>query len=462
MQDDTENNEVPSAPDGLATVQCIISHPQKPKFLAIKHSTGGYLPPQVKVPQGASLGPHVHRLIDGIQSKYGLRTTLLRRLARYRDYQCVELEVHAGSRPMQAVWVGMDDYRRIRGGDILPEDPLARWLQERQRGEPPPLRPPWERYGWFKAASNWIHFQLDRLDRLSTGAIEQRRTLSHAGCLLRTPCAGGAVWFKAAYAKPPSEAALSRWLASRWPEFVPEPLVIDEARNWILMPDYAIGATPSPGPEGWARAAATLGRMQVESLPLLDELRQLGCVHHGLDALWEFLTHPELASSVPEAGRASLSDAEREALAPAAGRLAASCRELADCGIPDLLVHPDFRASNLFVYPDRVRILDWENACIAPPMFSLLKLLREDHPAGRDAPDGDPVVEAWMAPLQALAKASRLRRALHLARRLEPGWRLMRWSQEFAWFEPGSVAEENARRFVVRLCRELLATESAG
>ena len=445
-----------------ATCQCIIAHPAKAKFLALRHSNG-YLPPQIKVPEDASLATNVGHVLDGVRNKYGLRTTLLRHVALFRDYHCIELEMHGkDARRMEAIWVGLEDYRRMRGTDRHGYDPLAAWLEERESGKTPPRRPPWERAGWFAEAGNWIQFQLDRLNLQITGSVAQHRALQHSAAVLRVPTSSGQLYFKAAYDKPPLESRLHALLSRQWPEQVPAMLAVDHQRNWMLLPDLAPGSERQHGPGSLARAAAAMGRIQAESTGILDALQQAGCSEQGAAALEAFLRADDFQQRIPELPEAGLSEAEREDLGRAAGRLADSCGRLADCGVPDTLVHPDFRAPNFFVGADSVRIIDWEDASIAPPFFTLLELLREERPAALAEPLRDPVVQAWMEPLARSAGEEALQRGLDLALRLQPAWRLKRWIEEFDWLEPGSTTEINAWRFTTGLARRLIAAETAG
>jgi len=444
-----------------ATCQCIIAHPSKPKFLAIRHSNG-FLPPQISVPDDAILGTHVQQVLDGISNKYGLRVTLLRHLASFRDYHCVELEMHGkDARKMEAIWVGLDDYKRMRGTERFDYDPLAAWLQEKEGGDVPSLRPAWEQAGWFDQAVHWIQFQLDRLNVQVTGSVTQHRALLHSATLLRVPTAVGQVYFKAAYRKRPAESRLNALLAEYWPQWTPNMLAADHQRNWMLLPDYAPGSEQPFTPEGLASAAAAMGEIQLDSVGRIPQFQAQGCPQQGMSALQEFLAQPGLEQRVPVLPEGGLSKAERDDLERAARSLAGVCRQLTDCGIPDTLVHPDFRAANFFVGADSVRIIDWADACLAPPYFSLLELMRENRPRAFTNPAEDPVVRAWLAPLCRGWDEAPLLRGLSLAIRLQHAWRLMRWIQEFSWLEAGSVAEQNAWRFVTSLSRQMIAGEAA-
>lgn len=80
----------------LATCHCIISHPSKPKFLVIKH-TGRWSPPLLKFPDEGSMVLKAGMINHGMMNKYGLRTTVLRRVGRAKKYHCIEVEMQSTS-----------------------------------------------------------------------------------------------------------------------------------------------------------------------------------------------------------------------------------------------------------------------------------------------------------------------------------------------------------------------------
>jgi hypothetical protein len=154
-------------------------------------------------------------IIDGMMRKYGLNAGA-GPLISTPDYHCIELELPAkgGSKNIHAVWVDREQYLRARSAERSPEDPIEKWLVERERGKIPALRSPWQVPGWFRKADHWIQFQLDRLGMQPTGDVQQYRVGWNVSCLLRVPTSRGWVYFKAGYAKPPTEAKLTEALAA--------------------------------------------------------------------------------------------------------------------------------------------------------------------------------------------------------------------------------------------------------
>lgn len=446
-----------AAPEELATCQCIIAHPSKPKFLAVKHTTG-YLPPVVKVPLEAAIGVNVKRLLEGVRNKYGLNTIALRYLDRWADYHCVELDLRgAATRRLDAIWVGLDDYRRMRGDALGEYDPFVNWLQARQSGAVSELRRPWERRGWFVEAERWIQFQLDRLNIQPTGSVVQYKALSHNSAVLRVPTSGGDVYFKAADRRAPPETGFTQALSERWPRHVTELLASDADRNWMLMPDFSAGVRVRPSPEELAQAAALMARIQIEAADSLDQWAQLGCQPMGLEELAVFLERGDVLRDELAGGRFPFSAEELQSLSAALLSLRPLCDSLAAYGLPATLLHPDFRAANLVFGSGEPRIIDWADTRIGHPYFALLELLRSDHDVAIAGFAGDPVVQAYLEPFRAFGGGERLVDALRLARELRDAWRLMHWEGEFTRCEAGGVAWQNTQRWVQSIARGQIA-----
>ena len=361
---------------------------------------------------------------------------------------------------MQAVWVGLDDYRRIRGDDRGNFDPLADWLEEVTHRSVSPQRPPWERPGWFRKASDWVVSRLHDLDLKSTGPIVQQGAFRSTGMVLRVPTSSGNLFFKAAIDRAPGEVILTRFLAKKWPGQVTEVLAYDQAENWMLMPDYSPDNYVPGTPEDFALAASTLARIQVESIKLSGELESLGCEHLGLRQLQEFLADPELQANISNLIGAELTNDERIELEAFAPKWADLCEHASDFNLPATLVHPDFCASNFFRHKGSVRIIDWACTSIGHPFFSLLKLLRQNHVKAFQSPERDPVVRAYLRHFDEFETEARLLEALHVLIQLQHAWRLLRWSREVPFYEPGSTTMARAQRFMLGIVRQLLAAQS--
>jgi hypothetical protein len=451
----------------LATCHCIIGHPHEAKFLAIRHTTGWSVP-TLKFPPG-STDFRAAMITQGMQRKYGLNTRILRPRMKSSYYHCIELELVSGggNKKLDAVWVDRDQYHKFRSERDGEQDPFDEWLQERERGTVPALRPAWQIAGWFKQADHWIHFQVERLGLQITGGVQQFKVGWYQSCILRVPTSGGVLFFKAAYAKPPGEAALTEFLAEKWPHNIARPLAVDAGRNWLLMRDLAADREPPPGPCPLPDFARVLARIQVESVNCTGQLKALGCPVRDLQFLLNWIEQKdELLASLRE-GQKPLTEPELLQLAPALAACVSACRLLLEFPVPAALVHNDFRDANLAAQGGFLRILNWSDAAIAHP-FMAMEYLNSPrasfHSEGvrctaEDA-SGQAIVReansAYLESFLALAPMPVLQQTWALAQSLFPLWNLSRLHDKLAWIEKsdaryGAMAtqlQHNARKLI--------------
>jgi hypothetical protein len=174
------------------------------------------------------------------------------------------------------------------------------------------------------------------------------------------------VWFKACRPVQAFEPRLTAAVAQRWPDRVAEVLAWDEQRAWLLSADAGqpIGDIGNP-PERW-----------LEALPRYAEL-QRGESRHVDDHLANGV--PDLrTASLPQrfdelvASDLPLGRAEVEMLRREAPRFTELAAELAAGPIDDSIEHADLHLRSVFIRNDRLRVLDWGDASIAHPFFSLV------------------------------------------------------------------------------------------
>ena len=211
----------------------------------------------------------------------------------------------------------------------------------------------------------------------------------------RVPVAGGHVWFKSCAPAQAFEPGLSVGLFSRWPDRVAEVIGHEEQRSWLLLSD----------------AGTSIGKLghELESwltvLPLYAEL-QRGEIAY---------TEAHLAAGVPNMRMAALAGRyedlvqhelplegnELAGLRAFAPRFAGLCDELAAQGIPEVVQHDDLHAANVYTEGETIRVLDWGDASIAHPFFSLVvtfRFLEEQHGLPRNDPWFARLRDAYLEP----------------------------------------------------------------
>jgi hypothetical protein len=451
----------------LATCHCIISHPHEPKFLAVRHADG-WSPPMLRFAAAGSVGYKAGIISEGINSKYGLRATLLRHLAAGANYHCIELEVHSGgSKNLEAIWMDREAYSRARRTAPGEADPFDDWLMEKESGRIPGKRPPWEREGWFREAGDWIHFQLDRMGMQTTGSVEQFRAANSSSCILRIPTSVGRVYFKASYAKPPGEAAVMAPLLEQWPDHVVRPLMAETGRNWILHQDFDAQGMRPLDPAEYPGMASVMAGLQIESSETLDEWKNRGCPDQGLDYLSGFLGDSGPYEAVLSATQSGLDGPDLERFRKAGEQLGARCDQLAGYSIPNTLVHQDFRAGNFYRQNDRLLISDWSDLVISHPFFCLSKMIasaqnqaaEQEGLRGGMQIDEELLKEITGAYLEAFIRfepIERLREALRCVVGLQTAWEFSQWVQELNFLEPGAREYLEAGSKIQALARQMI------
>ena len=434
----------------------IIGHPQEPKFMVVRHSTG-WEPPTLNLPLRSMTDIRPAVITKEIMERYGLRATVLRVWLTTPTYACIELEVHkVRTFNMQAVWVDLDTY--TQKFEPTEHDPFIAWLRDASSGSIPPLRSPWERKGWLSEAGSWIHEKMQDLGMPPPVGISQFKAGLQRSCVLRVRTNDGDLWFKAAYQRDPGEGRLTLALSQKWPEVVTSPLVVDAERNWLLMPDFHREGGGRPEPDTYPEFAAALGRLQFESVPFLEDWRSMGCPDFSLAAIEDpkgisETLYQQIEPRLSE-GVNPLEEAELAELNPAMDMLRNGCGRLAEFGIPDTLTHLDFRADNFYVRDGTCRIFDWGDVAITHPFFALAYALHLNRTA--DAPElgfrqatviSDRLVQGmkdrYLAEFSELLPLERLEEALDLACAVFPLFDFLNAASELQYFEPGSPQHHN-------------------
>jgi Phosphotransferase enzyme family len=180
----------------------------------------------------------------------------------------------------------------------------------------------------------------------------------------------GVVWFKACSVRQAFEVPLTAALAHRWPGVVTEVLAHDDDRRWLLMVDAGrpLRELGNP-PERWLELLPRYAELQIGEIEHVVEHLASGVPDlrvERLTALYEELTRVQLP----------LDPTETSALAAFAPRFGELCERLADDGIGPSVQHDDLHMNNVHLRDGALRVLDWGDASIAHPFFSLFETFR--------------------------------------------------------------------------------------
>ena len=273
---------------------------------------------------------------------------------------------------------------------------------------------------WRACAHEWIHEQLARRGSRVVGAIEQPHVYPWS-TVMRVTTETGDVYFKANTDALRHEAALVTLLAGRRPDCVPPPLAVDLERGWMLMADAGTRLRELIERERdlsrWLQILPLYAQVQIDLMDDADELVALGVPDVRLSTLPA--RYEEML-----AGLDGLPPDDRRRLEESVPRVAELCRRLAGFGVPATIQHDDFHDGQVFVRDGRYLLLDWGDACVSHPFFTLAVTLDGVIAWGVDdveaSVDVAPFQRAYLETFSRLWQRTDLDEACAIARRL--GW----------------------------------------
>ncbi|MFG2474881.1 phosphotransferase family protein [Streptomyces fagopyri] len=314
------------------------------------------------------------------------------------------------------------------------------------------LRSPWARADGLRELFGWAEETLASAGRPVTGPVEQRRTWNLAG-LFRLPTARGPVWLKATPRFAADEAAAIGAFARVDTGLVPVLLGFGERR--ILMEHI-------PGVDCWQPSAETIGAAMERFVAAQAALADQGpaCLGDGFSPSARAVgpdqpgsgdgptsagarAEGSSASGVPDRRAPDLVTAVHALLdGPAARELTGqeliAARELtrrweplAECGLPDTLVHGDFHPGNWRSDGGPPVVVDFADAHWGHPV---LDGLRAHH--FLPEPSRTAAARAWADAWKARVPASDPARALVLAEPLAQLTYAVRYQEFLDGIEP--------------------------
>lgn len=325
---------------------------------------------------------------------------------------------------------------------------------------------PWIQPGWFDRASAWVHAELGRQGIEISGPIEQPHSYPWS-TVLRVPTESGDMYFKAVSPAHPHEPALLGALARWSPALVPRLLSVDTDRNWILMRDAGqrLREMIRPGKDmrPWLPVLPRYAELQIELSERVPDLLALGVPDRRLPVL-STLYEPLLADvDVLRIDQTpGLTRAQHERLLGLGPRVAELCEQLAAYRIPETLNHGDLTDGNIFVGDGGLVFIDWGDACVSHPFYSLRTVLVSAEISlglEENSPELYPLRDAYLEPWTRHERRKDLLEALDLSGRLASINGALTWHRLVSRLE-GARREEYAEP-VPALLEEFLDAETS-
>ncbi|MEU3454666.1 aminoglycoside phosphotransferase family protein [Micromonospora sp. NPDC006766] len=251
----------------------------------------------------------------------------------------------------------------------------------------------WRDREWLTRVQDWVDGQLGELGVTRTGPPVQPHVYPWS-TVLRIPTDRGDVWFKANTESLRHEAAVVRRIAVRRPDVVSPLLAADSGTGWMLMADAGetlrVVTQREQSLDRWRAVLPLYAGVQLDLADDVDDLLALGV--------------PDLRlATLPKAYERLVDEvgAERR-FHDAAPMVADLCEELAGYGLPELLQHDDLHDGQVFVRDGRHLVMDWGDACVSHPFFTLSVTLEGGLAWGLEdvwnSVDTTPFRDAYLAP----------------------------------------------------------------
>ena len=250
-----------------------------------------------------------------------------------------------------------------------------------------------------------------------TGPIEDE-WLKPWAAVLRVPTAAGRMYFKEAVPYHAHEARLIEILAARRPELVTDVAVAD-AHGRMLMRDGGLQLSAvlerDVDLRYWEEALPLYAELQIAAAPDADRLVAAGAPDRRVRVL------PSAFDELVAARAAGLTDEEQRelhALAPEVERFA---EEVASQAVPETIQNDDFTDGSIFIRDGAYRFLDWGDACVSHPFFTLTvtqRVIEIRHKLPLRSKEIERVRDAYLEPFTRFEARAQLESIVEPARRI--------------------------------------------
>lgn len=236
---------------------------------------------------------------------------------------------------------------------------------------------PFALLGWFRELLNWIESVIEPMGFHVNGKFMQFNA-STSFSLIRFETDGPALWFKAVGEPNQREFAITCGLGRLFPNYLPQILASRPDWNGWLSREVQGSLLDDIHEEVlWEEAAATLARLQIESIDCGSQILSAGARDLG-SAVLSKLIQPFIdvvAELMERQTKVPPPVLNRKDLLALAEFLHSTVEAMEATGIPETLGHLDLNPGNIIVSPKRCAFLDWAEAYVGNPLFSLEYLL---------------------------------------------------------------------------------------
>lgn len=237
---------------------------------------------------------------------------------------------------------------------------------------------PFVRLGWFCELRNWIESVIKPMGFRINGEFRQLNA-SPSFSLIRFKTNGPALWFKAVGEPNQKEFGITCALAQLFPDYLPRILSSRPAWNgWLTREVEGKVLMEVQEQAPWERATAALARLQIQSIDRGSRILGAGVRDLGSAALSKVIQpFMSVVSQLMERQtKVPPPVLDHKDLSLLTNTLRASIEAMEATGVPETLGHLDLNPGNIIVSENRCAFLDWAEAYMGNPLFSLEYLLQ--------------------------------------------------------------------------------------
>lgn len=314
---------------------------------------------------------------------------------------------------------------------------------------------PFARIGWFRELRNWIQAVIEPMSFDVNGEFRQLNA-SASFSLVRFETSGPALWFKAVGEPNQREYAITCGLAHLFPDYLPRVLAARPDWNgWLTREVEGNLLSELQDQALWERAATALARLQIQSIDYGSKILRLGACDLGSAALSK-LVQPFMsvvAQLMERQTKIPPPVLDHKNLSVLTDSLHSSLEAMEATGLPVTLGLLDLNPGNIIVSEDRRVFLDWAEAYVGNPLFSLEYLLQHARRAfGENSDVRTKMITAYCAPWDGMVSPAAIGDALAIA----PLLAVFAYAAgSDAWKQPQQLQEPAAAGYLRSLARRM-------
>lgn len=335
-------------------------------------SKRGLCLPEVEIPEGCRVA---RALNEAIKDKWGIEAYSLypfdARGGVVRIYVVEALRFDALA-PDSSRWLNLIATSRSEFSDPTDFEAIEQWREKVSATPQKDSAAPFAKPGWLSSCQSWVSECLRSIPLTLTGAFVQCNA-SPTFSLIRFETDGPAAWFKAVGEPNLREYAVTSFLHSQIPAYLPHVFgTKSEWHAWVALEVDGVPLSQTNDFPFWRQAVRDLGALQRQSTQFSDALLRLGASDLRARALLgqieTFLSLArELMARQIQGRPFRLTNSEIDSLED---DLRTALELLQHDGMYDSLLHLDLHPDNVIASAGKTVFLDWAEVGVGHPFLS--------------------------------------------------------------------------------------------